>query len=72
MLSNEDYEDAYREALLCLREIAYVGEPYRTATGTRSCQVDEAYLDDYQVFTRIWGDQVGDRIRRERSLTEQN
>src|SRR5260221_7892587 len=43
-MTDEEYEDAYREALLCLSEIADVGQPFHR-DGVRICSVDGVLLD---------------------------
>src|SRR5215510_9705677 len=57
-LSDEEYEDAYREALYCLRESTFVGEPLRSPDGIRVCRVDDALLDDDQVLEKWWGKEI--------------
>src|SRR5207247_2001473 len=44
-MTDEEYEDAYREALLCLSEITDVGQPFGRG-GVRICSVDGCVLDD--------------------------
>jgi len=51
-------EDAYREALYCLRESTFVGEPLRSPDGIRVCRVDDALLDDDQVLEKWWGKEI--------------
>jgi hypothetical protein len=58
-LTDEEYEDVYREALRCLSgDGRTVGVPFRTEAGARHCDVDGRKLDDRGVFEAWWGDQV--------------
>ena len=54
-ITDEQYEDLYREALLCLGEILEVGSPFGRPDGVRVCSVDGVLLDDDQVLERWWG-----------------
>ena len=67
-MTDEEYEDAYREALLCLSEIADVGQPFGRH-GVRICSVDGFLLDDYQVLERWWGKRIAREIQRQRHGT---
>ena len=67
-MTDEEYEDAYREALLCLSEIAHVGQPFGRG-GVRICSVDGCLLDDDQVLERWWGKRIAQKIQRQRRGT---
>ena len=66
-VTDEEYEDLYREALHCLRESLAVGFPFQQTNGTRVCEVDGRMLDDDQVIERWWGREIADNVRNERS-----
>lgn len=61
-MTREDYEDAYFEALLCLRERVDVGRP-RFIAGQRLCLVDGTLLSDEEVLRRWWGEGLAAQIR---------
>lgn len=61
-MTRDDYDDAYFEALLCLREQVEVGQP-TVVGGRRVCLVDAQLLDDQQVLERWWGKDVAAEIR---------
>ena len=63
-LTSEDYEDIYRETLLCLSEQFSVGEPYVDISGNRVCMIAGVPLNDDEVLKRWWGDEIGNDIRR--------
>jgi len=67
-MTDEEYEDAYREALLCLSEITDVGQPFGRG-GVRICSVDGCLLDDDQVLERWWGKRIAREIQRQRRGT---
>jgi hypothetical protein len=67
-MTDEEYEDTYREALLCLSEIADVGQPFHR-DGTRVCSVDGCLLDDHEVLERWWGKRIAWEIQRQRRGT---
>ena len=69
-LTVEEYEDVYREAVLCLQEIADVGEPFRRPDGIRLCDVDGTLLDDGEVLERWWGKPIADSIKRQRAKAQ--
>ena len=69
-LTVEEYEDVYREAVVCLREIADVGEPFRRSDGVRVCSVDGALLDDGEVLEKWWGKEVAQSIKRQRAKAQ--
>jgi hypothetical protein len=49
-MTDEEYEDAYREALSALAERSEVGEPFILEGGRRVCTIDGRHLDDREVF----------------------
>ena len=62
-ISDAEFEDAYREALLCLADAGhFVGQPER-AEGVRVCVVDGAALRDYEVLELWWGEEIAGQIR---------
>jgi len=67
-MTDEEYDDAYMEALLCLSEIADVGRPFGR-DGVRICSVDGCLLDDDQVLEKWWGKQIAREIQRQRRGT---
>lgn len=54
-MNDLDYEDLYREALLCLSQTCVVGEPFVRDDGTRECEVCGRLLNDDEVLERWWG-----------------
>jgi len=71
-MTDGEYEDLYREALLCLGQILEVGSPYRTPDGTRVCSVDRVLLDDGQVLERWWGKSLARKIKGQRRVRGQS
>ena len=65
IMTDEEYEDIYGEALHCLAEALSVGEPFVDSRGVRVCKVEGALLDDEQVLQRWWGEEIVADIRRE-------
>lgn len=61
-MTREDYEDAYFEALFCLRELAEVGQP-RFIAGRRLCLVDGTLLSDEEVLRRWWGEGLAQQMQ---------
>jgi hypothetical protein len=67
-LTDEEYEDVYREALRCLADDGCtVGVPTKTKAGIRHCDVDGRKLDDRGVLEAWWGEAVTRRILKGRS-----
>ena len=62
-MTDEEYDDLYREALLCLGEIVEVGSPFGRPDGIRVCSVDGVPLDDDQVLERWWGKSLARKIK---------
>jgi hypothetical protein len=62
-MNDEQYEDLYSEALLCLGQIVEVGEPFLQPDRTRVCKVGEQLLNDQQVLERWWGEIIAARIK---------
>jgi hypothetical protein len=62
-MNDEQYEDLYSEALLCLGQIVEVGEPFLQPDRTRVCKVGEQLLNDQQVLERWWGKIIAARIK---------
>jgi hypothetical protein len=67
LVTDEDYNDIYQEALYCLGEDSSIGFPFRQANGNRVCEVDGRLLPDDQVMELWWGKGIAEQIRRERS-----
>jgi len=66
-MTDSEYEEAYREALLCIWG-AKIEEPQINADGERFCCVNEMALTDIQVFEFAWGPRIADQIKGERNL----
>ena len=66
-MTDEEYEDIYREALHCLRENLAIGFPFHQPDGSRVCEVDGHLLTDEEVIERWWGKEITDKVRAERS-----
>jgi hypothetical protein len=65
-MTDEEFEDAYREALLCLsQEHRRVGKP-EIVDANRVCMIDGKYLNDYEVLKLFWGKEIAQQIRRSR------
>ncbi len=64
-MTDDEYEDAYREALLSLGERTKVGTPLIGPNGTRVCNIDGKPTEDREVFELLWGKRVASRIIRE-------
>jgi hypothetical protein len=65
-MTDEEFEDAYREALFCLDETGHSTQRPQTVDGQRTCMVDNRPLTDYQVLELWWGKDITEQIRRER------
>jgi hypothetical protein len=61
-----EFEDAYREALVCLADVGHVVAGPIGTDGSRVCIVDGKPLTDYEVLNLWWGKEIADQIRRER------
>jgi hypothetical protein len=57
-LTGDEYEDAYREALLCLSRVVSVGAPFVNENGSRNCTVNAKILDDEAVLRLFWGETI--------------
>jgi hypothetical protein len=56
-ITDQEYEDAYAEALFCLADDGHtVGIPFANGTGVRRCEVDSRSLDDKNVLELWWGE----------------
>lgn len=64
-MTDEEYEDSYREALLCLSEAVSVGQPFVGPSGKRVCEVGGVVLDDEQVLEHWWGKEITEDILRQ-------
>jgi len=64
-MTDDEYEDAYREALTSLRERSQVGNPFIGLGGRRVCEIDGKHLNDREVFELLWGKRIASRIVRE-------
>jgi hypothetical protein len=62
-MTDDEYEDSYREALLCLAETVSIGKPFVDHGGKRVCFVDGVPLDDDQVLERWWGKELAEEMR---------
>ncbi len=67
-ITDEEYEDAYREALRCLADDAhFVSTPFRDTCGTRYCMIDGRKLDDRGVLEACWDEDIARQILEGRS-----
>ncbi len=66
-MTNEEYEDIYREAVHCLRESFVIGFPFHQPDGSRVCEVNGRLLGDDEVIEGWWGREIADKIRAERA-----
>jgi len=62
-MTENEYEDVYRETLLCLSELGGVGKPFVDRSGERMCEVEGVPLSDDDVLARWWGLQISGKIR---------
>ncbi len=67
LVTDEEYDDIYHEALHCLGEDSAIGFPFRQPDGKRVCEVEGRLLPDDQVIELWWGKEIAEQIRRERS-----
>jgi hypothetical protein len=65
-VTDEEYEDIYREAVHCLGETSPIGFPFQQQDGIRVCEVDGRLLSDDQVIELWWGKEIAAQVRRER------
>ncbi len=61
-MTDQDYEDAYREALKCLDQAGYSIDIPRGTGTQRVCVIDGIELPDNQVLELWWGKQIADEI----------
>jgi len=62
-LTDEEYEDMYRESLRCLADAGHaVGTPYLDEAGIRRCVAGEWVLDDRGVIGAWWSEKVTQEI----------
>jgi hypothetical protein len=66
LVTDEEYEDVYHEALHCLGENWSIGFPFKQPDGTRVCEVDGRLLTDDWVIELWWGKEIAEQVRRER------
>jgi hypothetical protein len=65
-MTDQEFEGAYREALVCLADVGHtVAGPVGT-DGTRVCMIDGKPMRDYEVLELWWGKTICEQIRRER------
>jgi hypothetical protein len=65
-MTNQEFEDAYREALVCLADVGHVVTGPFGTDGTRMCMVDARPLCDYEILELWWGKKIADQICCER------
>jgi hypothetical protein len=65
-VTDHEFEDAYREALVCLADVGHVVAGPIGTDGSRVCIVDGQALNDYAVLNLWWGKKIADQIRHER------
>ena len=61
-MTDQDYEDAYREALKCLDQAGYSIDAPRGTGTQRVCLIDGIELSDSQVLELWWGKHIADEI----------
>lgn len=71
-MTNEDYEDLYREALLCIGQQGIFEPPFFQDDGIRMCKVNGALLGDQEVSERWWGKKIANHINSEHRKTLDN
>jgi hypothetical protein len=55
-LTRNEYEQAYADALECLKQLGHqIGNPYRAHDGVRLVRVDRFSWADDAVFEEAWG-----------------
>jgi hypothetical protein len=57
-LTFDEYEDIYRETLLCLSEEFYVVDSFVDPSGNRVCMIEGVPLNDDEVLKLWWGDEI--------------
>jgi hypothetical protein len=65
-MSQEEYDELYRDALRRLAESAQVGEPFVRADGSRICKVGDQLLSEEEVLEKRWGRSIAAIIKRDR------
>ena len=65
-MTNSDYQDIYRETLLCLGQELEIGAPFLQSDGTWGCHIGDRLLTEDQVLELWWGPVIAARIRRDR------
>lgn len=65
-MTEHEFEDAYREALVCLADVGHVVAGPIGTDGSRVCIVDGQPLTDYAVLNLWWGKKIADQIRSQR------
>jgi hypothetical protein len=67
-LSDAEYEDVYREALLCLADDGRIVEtPFYNGNGVRYCLVDNRKLTDEEVLKLWWHEDITRKILKGRA-----
>jgi len=70
MLTNAEYEDAYAEALRCLKDDEHVvSEAFIDRTGAQYCIVDARKLTDEAALELWWEAEIAREILEGRSAT---
>ena len=62
IVTDQDYEDAYREALKCLDQAGYSLDAPHCAGTQRVCVIDGIELSDNQVLELWWGEKIANEI----------
>jgi len=65
-MTNDEYDELYRDALKTLAYSYQVAEPVMQADGSRICRVGERLLNEDEVFEQRWGKRIAAIIKRDR------
>ena len=65
-MTNDEYNELYRDALRSLAHSNQVGEPFEQADGSRICQVGSQLLTEDEVLEKRWGKRIAAIIKRDR------
>lgn len=64
-----EYEEAYREALLCIPNNLKIGKTRLNSDGTWLTQINNREYTDYEVFVLGWGQRIAEQIKAECNFT---
>jgi len=66
-MTKNDYQDLYRETLLCLGQEFQVGKPFRARAGAWLCNVGGRLMNEAEVLELWWGPAIASRIQCDRA-----